>query len=238
MSTFDQYIDNPYDPNSVSYNNETPNLANTIKMIIDEAMLSVHTWLPAQVTQVLGNQKVNIQPLLQIRVLNPNISPTTPNTVLQNLPIIQNVMVQTPMGANYYIKTPIAVGDYGIALFCERAIDNWSNIQQNSSPIVDPGDNRTHNLTDAIFIPGLYPFSQQTTDSTTDLVISNGESELRIKKDGKFAIQNSTQELISNLINLVNTLTSASTVAGGPFIPSVVESLNQILNNLQTLGDS
>jgi hypothetical protein len=222
---FRQIFDNPYDPTTTDYQSQTPDQAQVIKAAIESGLMKVNTWLPAQVTAVNGNQKVEIQPLLKRRYTDQTVVP---------LPPIQNVMVCMPMGANYSIKLPVAIGDTGIALFCQRSLDVWS-VQ---GGLVDPADTRHHDLSDPIFIPGLYPFNAQTQDTTTDLVVTNGEAQLRLLTGGKFKIQNSSQELITNLVNLVNTLVNAmvaTSIGPQPFIPATIEDLQQIQQNLQTL---
>lgn len=225
MGDFLETFDNPYDPNKQDLEPQTLPIDEVFKRAINTALLRMHTWLPAKVVALRGPQKVDIQPLLQTRYVT--------NQVV-TLPPIQNVMVVMTMGADYSIKVPVAVGDTGIALFCERSLDVWSV----SGGVVDPADTRHHDMTDAVFIPGLYPFAAQLTDQTTDLVITNGDAQFRVQKDGKFAVKNKSQELIANLVRLVTALSTASTVVGGPFIPSVVTELNTIIANLQSLEGS
>jgi hypothetical protein len=135
-------------------------------------MKDLHVWLPASVVKVRGNQQVDIQPLLQ-RFYK--------DGALVTLPVVQNVPVQMPRGTNYGIKYPISEGDTGIALFCERSLDAWLV----AGGLVDPADSRTHDLSDAVFIPGLYPLNAQATGAATDLVIKNGGTEISINNPQK-----------------------------------------------------
>lgn len=224
-----KYVDPPTDPYSDSIQDFTPEtqpLDLVIKNAIESAFLKKHVWMPAQVVNVRGNQKVDLQILLQGRYVDGQVVTRAP---------IQNVMVSMPMGADYSIKLPVAVGDTGIALFCDRSLDVWS-VQ---GGIVDPEDTRNHNFSDAVFIPGLYPFTQQTTDKTTDLIIKNGNSQIRIQKDGKFQIKNDNQELIDLLDQLLDTLinkTFTLTILGPmPFIDFTNLLLQDIKTKLETL---
>lgn len=224
--SFTEEFDNPYDQSQTAQNSQTLPMDQIIQMAIQNSLLATRVWLPAKVTEVFGSQKVSIQPLLQTRY-------TTGQTV--NLPEIQQVTVQMPSGSDYYVKLPVQVGDIGIALFCDRSLDVWL---ASDGSIVDPQDSRMHDLADPVFIPGLAPFGNQINDSTTDLVVINGSAQLRVQKAGTFQVKNQAEELISNLVLLVQTLTTASTVAGGPFIPSVVTTLTEIAVALQTLEGS
>ena len=74
-----------------------------------------------------------------------------------------------------------------------------------------------HDLADAIFIPGLYPFAMQTTDATTDLVIQNGTAQIRVQKAGTFLIENDAQELFSILDDLASACSEIANSAGPTF---------------------
>lgn len=232
MSNWRDSSPNPYDPNSPDYQAATPPPEEIIRQAVRAGMMALRVWLPGVITDVLGNQKVNVQPLLQYRAADGIVNPDGTNGTLITRAIIQNVMVQMPIGVNYSVKYPIAVGDTGMIAFCDRSLAVWS---AGDGSVADPADSRMHDLTDAVFIPGLVPFANQTDDETDDLVVTAGDAQFRILQSGGFKFKNSSQELITNLVNLVNALSTASTVAGGPFIPSVVTALEQIAENLQSL---
>lgn len=219
---------NPYDPGSQDFETQTLPLDEIIRRGIRAQMLNLKVCLPCKVTAVLGNQKVNVQPTLQVRYIDQNVG--------TNMPAIQNVPVSMPMGADYYIKLPVAVGDSGHIVCSDRSLDVWL---AGSGEIVDPQDSRQHHLSDAIFVPGLVPFSKQTKDATTDLVVKNGSSEFRVQKNGKFQIKNQNQELIDLMDQLLDVLlnkTFTLTIFGPqPFIDFTIQLLQQIRTKLQTL---
>lgn len=227
--SFDEEIDNPYNPNSQDYGGDTPPLDVIIRDAMTAASQKLNVWLPAQVVNIRGNQKVDIQLMLKRKYTNGQ---------LVTLPPIQNVMVGMPMGQNYSIKLPIDVGDTGMALFCDRSLDVWS-VQ---GGVVDPGDIRQHDLSDPVFIPGLVPFSGQTQDSTTDMVLKNGSAELHLQRAGTFLIKNTSNELLDLLDQLLDLLannTFTNTELGPqPFIAGTVTVINQIKTKLDTLKGS
>lgn len=177
---------NPYDPNSTDDSPEVLPLDVLMKDAINAALLNVHTWLPAKVVKIKGNQRADIQPLLQRQYITGDVV---------DLPVIQDALVHMPMGKNWYVKLPFDVGDDGIALFCERSLDKWSV----NGGLVNPEDSRHHTLSDVVFIPGLVPFSGQTTDATTDMIFKNGDAVFKMKRSGKFQIKNNSNELIDVL---------------------------------------
>ncbi len=223
-----QNIDNPFNPNEPVYTPETKTLAQVTKKLIRNALLSCRVCVPCVITEVLGNQKVQVQPLIQALYVG---------GVNQTLPVLNNVPVGMPRGNDWFVKFPIAPGDIGYCLFSDRSLDIYLNSPGNVP--VAPNDARIHDLADPIFIPEPLAYSTQTQDETTDMVLANGleaGAQLRIKKSGMFAIQNEITELLSQIKLLVDTLSTASTVAGGPFTPDVVAILESISEQLVTLG--
>lgn len=164
-------FDDPYDPDVQDTESETPNLDQVITDAIDAALVDVHTHLPAKIVSVKGNQKVNVQILLKTRLKNGQVV---------DRPVIQDVQVWMPGGADYWIKLPIKVGDLGELHFSERSLDKIKV----SGGSVDPADPRKHNLSDAVFYPGGRPFNAQLPGGATDLIIHYKEAEIGIKADG------------------------------------------------------
>lgn len=235
----DQFLDDPFSTTGTPAQSETIPLDEIIRQAMEGAALDLHTWLPCAVTKVRSNGFVDIQPLLQ-RVYQDG------TTV--NLPQIQNVMVAMPSGEDYWIRLPVAVGDRGIALFCERSLDIWAvGSDQPTSPL-DPGDPRHHNLSDAVFIPGLRPANDVLPSAdpnglpynTDDMVLRNGNAQIILQAIGRFRISNLNggTELLSSLVSLLTTLIAAQVPTGiGPqnFLPDTISDLTSTLGDLNNL---
>lgn len=58
-----------------------------------------------------------------------------------------------PSGADLIVN--VSVGDTGLLVFCDDSLDVWLS----KGGLVDPLDDRHHALSDAVFVPGLRPFS-------------------------------------------------------------------------------
>lgn len=197
--SFNDIQPNPYDPNTQDQTPETPPLDEVLRRAISVAIMKLRVHLPGQIVKIRGPQQVDVQPLLQTRYTNGQVV---------NLPVIQNVMVQMPFGKNYSIKLPIAVGDTGSLLFCDRSLDVWS---QGTGAIVDPQDSRNHALQDAVFIPGLVPFPNQLTDDSTDLIITAGKAVQKFQQGGTFVLSNGENELIDLLDQITQQLKTLAT---------------------------
>lgn len=196
--------DNRYDEKSKSLQNETPLMDQVIREAIEAVLNEMNIAFPCKVIARKGNAKVDIQPLLKRKYETGEVI---------DLPIIQDVPVQMPRGAAYWIKLPVKVGDTGLAVCSQRSLDKWLV----SGGSVDPQDPRKFDVSDAVFFPGLYPFSDQVTGAATDLVVHNGVSEIVVMENGKFKIKNASNELLDLLSQLVQAILDARTMtAMGP----------------------
>ena len=196
--------DNDYSPTSTPTDGETPTLDVVLRAFIDAALRDARVWLPVEVVAVVPGtfNRVSVQPLL-LRTFS-----TLPAPVL--MPVLQDLPVIQPRGNSYGIKLPVAVGDTGIALFCDRSLDVWK-VQGGQ---VNPGSVRTHDLSDGVFVPGLYPLNTPPATPTTvggplDLVLYNGLAQLLMQPGGTFMQGNGALETYALLVESMTTLNTA-----------------------------
>lgn len=125
-------------------------------------------------------------------------------------PSIPNVPVVMPSGGTARLRLPVAVGDTGMLLFAQRSLDIWLH----KGGVVDPQDQRKFDLSDAIFVPGLAPFSADVPDdsgSDDSLALVNDEGFFELTSSGKFKIKRGTTELLSELSTSLSQINSALT---------------------------
>lgn len=99
--------------------------------------------------------------------------------ILEPLAVIPNTPIMWPRAGKFKITFPLEKGDNVMLVFCERSIDNY----QAGDPDADanPDDFRTHDLSDAVAIPGWYPDSKAlgvATDADGIVVGNDDESML------------------------------------------------------------
>ena len=236
MGSYNAPVVSPLDPSVPNLESETPELENVLQYVIDSVLQQLNVCMPARVHAVRGNQTVDLQLLPQTLY----ITATEP----VDKPIVVNVPVCAPAGANWSVKFPIAEGDLGLALFADRNLDAY--LAGDGSSTHDPADTRTHAFADAIFMPGLPTSSQQTQDDTTDLVVVNGSTQFRLRDDGKIQVKNASQELLDvidqlvqnqlDLLNVMQTQTFVLTEMGAqPFVAVTQAALQQVQSSLQTI---
>lgn len=152
--------------------------AEAIKVTI-EAMLAemVNTSIPGIVEKYdHTTAKATVTPAVKKVFLD--------GTVLEPKPI-ENVNVQFPRGGDYIHHFPINKGDYVLLVFCQRSIDNWKT----GGGIKVPGARRKFSSSDAIAIPGVFPFSEPTgVSNNTDIVFKTGNGSIVIEQSGRVNI--------------------------------------------------
>jgi len=143
----------------------SPTAAEVLRMAIAGALEDVHVALPGQITEWNpAQQKASVKPLVKRLVAAEDGS-----EILEELPIITDVPVMFPRSSQFFFSLPLAPGDFVLLVFCERSIDVWLSGQGDDA---NPDDFRRHDLSDAVAIPGFFPFSRALADvSATNLAI-------------------------------------------------------------------
>lgn len=162
----------------------------------------LYTAIPCVVLTVHGelhDQKVDVQPSVNIKYKD--------GTDEEHPPIL-GVPVIFPASRTSMLSFPINVGDTVLCVFSQRGIDNF---KIGSGSPTQPSDNRTHNVKDAIAIPGLFPFGKALNNpskrnlvhNTKDAVLTHnigtsGECEVRLKENGDIQLNTPNNKVIVN----------------------------------------
>ena len=188
-------------------------MTDAIRQSILFQLNNVHTALPgAIISYDYTLQKASIQPLL-------NKSWADGTTTV--MPVLENVPVIFPRSGGASLTFPVVQGDPCLLLFIERSIDQW--LTQGGQ--VTPQDPRKFDLSDAVAIMGLSPFSTTSPAmNNSDVLLTYENSSITIKANGdivintsgKVAIGNSTTELLNIVSELMGYLQGA-TVMGPAF---------------------
>lgn len=185
------------------YSKRTPTFSEAIATALSTAAQELRVAMPARVTRVHGNQLVDVQPAFKA-VNYADGSPTS-------LPQVCRCPVLAPIGQDYAVILPIAVGDTGLIVCADRSLDPWM-AGAGAGTEVDPIEGHTHALTDAVFVPGMVPEQRQTSEPlNSDLVIRNGQTQIRLEKDGNVRLVNAAGHELVDLtlqtLDAVNSLT-------------------------------
>lgn len=166
-------------------------------------LYDVHTALPGTIISYDSTlQKATIQPSLKKSYLD---------GTTQEMPILNNVPVIFPRAGGASLTFPVVQGDTCLLLFIERSTDLWKSV----GGVVAPDDPRKFDLSDAVAIMGLMPFSENSlSENNEDVLLTYKNSNIRIKSSGeiqietagKIAIGNQTTEVLDLLSRWLNVL--------------------------------
>ena len=135
-----------------------------LRLAIDSRIAGIHTALPAKILDYdHETQKARVQPLIKKAYLDGKV---------ESLPVVDHVPVIWPRttgvdGATVSFTFPVRQDDLCLLLFAERALENWLTAGGEQ----EPGDPRKHDLTDAVALMGLSPFTLESKAENNDDVL-------------------------------------------------------------------
>ena len=208
-----------------------------IQAVIEANLVELHTSMPGTVESYDANlQQANIRPNLKRKFT------TDDGSEIVDLPIINNVPVCWTRTASAFIHLPLKSGDQVLIICSERSIDTWKTAGSQQYP----DDPRRHNLTDAVAIPGCWPFSTPMLDVDPDaLMLVNGVGQVKVAPDGKVSFGNKSVDLVklfddtlkevSDLADKTSAMTILTSVGPGSVSPGDVTALQQIKTNIDLI---
>jgi len=209
---------------------EQPTFSSVIQAHIEQRLCDLHVALPASiVTYDRAQQKASVQPLLKRQ---------RSDGTLITWPIVNNVPVMFPRSGKFSLTFELVKDDSGLIVISERSLDKWLS----SGGLVDPADFRKFDISDAVFIPGLFAFNDSAPAEANIAKLANDKTEIAMTEDGKVRLKNlnSGEELVTVLVDLVDDLINAlirTAIGPQPFVPSTVSALNDIKSRLETLKE-
>lgn len=151
----------------------SPSLADLLQIAIDRSIEGVNVAIPARVESYNAlKQSINAQPLIRRGYTDEN-----GDRQVETLPIVTNVPVAFPGAGGFRLTMPVTKGDTVLLIFSQRSLDKWLT----KGGLVDPNDDRTHDMSDAVAILGVRSFANPLVDAPT--------SHASLGKDGGTQIQ-------------------------------------------------
>lgn len=193
--------------------NATPESA--VDTQIQRAKLDIHTALPVKV--------VSFNPTNQTITAEAQVKQILVGGELAQIPPLVDVPVSFPRGGGFAVTFPLRTGDEGFVVFSERCFDGWWQSGKSSEPL----DFRQHDLSDAMFVPGICSvpnaisdfftggLSLQTLDGSTFIRVENN----KITIQGDIEHQGNTNQTgsttTSETITAKNVIGTEDVTAGG-----------------------
>jgi len=150
------------------------------KVIQTFLLEEINTAMPGIVERQDGAYRVIVTPAINRKYSN--------GTVLKYKPIASIPLV-VPRTKEAAFRLPALVrGDTVLLIFSQSALDTW--LSSNEGKQINPDDPRRFDITDAVAIPGLYPFKVTTPEpvSTDNLEIIYKDASIIITPQGQVRI--------------------------------------------------
>lgn len=182
-----------------------PTLARVIQEMLKGAMYGLRVSAPCRVKGIASKDP------MQVDVELGYLATFSDGDTL-DAPVINSVPVCWPTGngGKAAIRFPLAKGDTGLLVFNDRSLDQW--MKSDGRP-TNPKDGRSHDLSDAVFIPGLPTDSGKLAPTPYDnevMLLNNDKMKVVLHPDGKVEITGGPAELIAVLSD---TLANVSALA-------------------------
>ena len=116
-----------------------------LRLILESVLGDLHTAFPAQVE--------SFDPLTLRADLQPCLKGAYKGISASNWPVLSEVPVLFMSSGDFHVLYQPKPGSFGLCIVSEKSLDDWLV----SGGVVNPSNNRKHDLSDAIFIPGLFP---------------------------------------------------------------------------------
>lgn len=131
-------------------------------------------------------------------------------------PLLPSVPVLFPRGGGAFITWPLKRGDYCLVIFQERSIDQWC---QRGGTQVDPIWRWEHDLSDAVCIPGFYPYPEALRDFDQEAIcvaFEGGSAKLRVTKEAVEVGGNTDAVALASRVRQMIDLVNAAIATGQP----------------------
>ncbi len=151
----------------------TPGPLEALEIFLNASRVDTHVALPGRVESYDADKQVaDVKPMVK-RVARDQDDVRS----VDSLQVLSAVPVAFPRGGGYLMTFPLAAGDTGLLVFCERDIGAWRASGQDS----DPSDEGLHTLAGAVFYPGLHTEANALASRPDHLVLAkDGGPELHV----------------------------------------------------------
>lgn len=164
----------------------TASLPEVMKVGVDRALSEIHTCLPGRIESYdHTKQRAQVKPLIKKKYRDGQVAA---------LPVIPDVPVVFPRAKDFSFTFPLEPGDFVMLHFSERSLELFLTKGGDQ----EPGDTRKFDLTDAIAVPGLYPFSEESlSENNEDVLTVFKENKIRITGGGNLEMEVAADKVVN-----------------------------------------
>lgn len=155
----------------------TPDLSTVIADAIKYQLGEVNTAIPARIIKYdPTKQEAEVEPLIKRRYKDGKV---VKRAAITGVPVV------FPAAGGGIITFPVQAGDTVLLIFAQRSIDRW--LRSEGEPI-DPGDNRKHDISDAMAIPGLFTLNTALQSDPDNVIIKFSGASIALTPAGAVEI--------------------------------------------------
>lgn len=141
-------------------------MAEVVRKAIESRVATVRVSMPGKILSFdPATQVASVQPLI-----NELYVAEGGERVSEPLPVLPCVHVAVQSGGGMRITVPLKPGDEGLLVFSDRSLDDWWTNGQDSK------SERRHDLSDAVFVPGLHRDGKGIPNYDTECVSIGSET--------------------------------------------------------------
>lgn len=213
----------------------TPTLADVLLAAMDARLATVFTALPGYIVDYNPDeQSVAVQPAVK-----QPFEDESGSRVIEILPVLPRVPAMFLGGGDYRTIYPLEVGDPCLVIFTSCALDRWLTT---SDSVVDPVDERRHNINDAVALVGLRRFVQGSggprTSAPTDHMSVGADSGCSVEiypDEVRVGGDDATEDIVvQSALTHFTTALSAAIAATAPGGTAPNPTTNAALTTLQS----
>lgn len=166
----------------------TDNKSELLNEWLEDSIHDIHTAIPCIVTGFDADKSsVNVRVAVKRDIRGQIV----------NVAELFGVPVSYNCTKDFGVYFPISQGDTGLIVFCEASIDRWVT-SEDGTVIVNAQDQRMHDYSDGVFIPGTRSYNRGDPISD-DAQVKYKNCEINLLEDGSINIKNNSGEIsISN----------------------------------------
>lgn len=154
----------------------SPGLDSLLALFGESMSARMRTSLPGEITAYDSDtQKASVRALVKDGHVD-----ASERRIAKSIPEIHSVPVMFLGPPRARITWPVRVGDLCLILFSSSAIARWLEVGGE----VDPGDDRHHDINDAIAVVGLHNFDDVPTEAPTDAIVFHCDG-VKVKLGGQ-----------------------------------------------------
>jgi hypothetical protein len=179
---------------------------------------SIHVMLPGKIVSYdATKQQAVVQPLVKSR----RLAEDGVTRVVEDLPPIHNVPVEFCGPARGRVTWPVASGDICEVRFASSSLARW--VVMSAGSTVDPGDDRRHDLSDAVCFVGLHSPASPPTDAPVDAVVIHVSGGVKVKLGSSGASHpvpqgDNLQSALNDFLDALNTYAAAIAPIADPVL--------------------